>query len=305
MHKKLAKILSILTLLITLSGLILLHKEDILHSSLCKPNSKIIPLNEIQNQVNTFNNITNISFYSKPCNFYVINFKNQKAKYYNYASKKEINSIVIHLVEYISDFHRSLFLSKYLLSIIGILWILLILSGIYLVFKFSYFKLLKKNKFSLSKKTHIIIGLIISPVIIIIILTGTVLPINKYIINIFSNKNNIQKKVIFDNISKNNFIQSYETIKNMIKESKITRIYFSNKMNNISFRYKMKEDPHPYGKSYIKINNKKHTLNHIKYINKQVEVKILENIYTIHSGKYFNYLITTCFILFLFMIMIL
>jgi uncharacterized iron-regulated membrane protein len=222
--------------------------------------------------------------------YYILDFADKNSMYYDAITGNQIKHPIIKVLNSISDFHHTLFLHKYLLIFFGLLLVCLLLSGILIAKKYSLEKIFSQKKVSFLK-IHIFLGILFSPLLLLVVLSGSFLPVNKIILkNLFSYNIIYPSLHITKEEKKIDFLKLYNVVNTKIEKGKITRIYLPKKKHGeFKFRIKYADELHPNGKSYILINP--YTYNIIQTIDSREHpflLKFFQNIYTFHTGKIDN-----------------
>jgi len=273
----------------TISGSILLYKEELINSSLCvKKESNSFSLELLQKNIKNHQYIKVLSFPSKSYRYYKILFVNGNTKYYLASNSKELKCKIIIFLDFLSKLHYNLFLSKYLLVFFGALLSYLLISGFFIARKYKLYKILTSRKLN-YKLAHIKVGVVFFPFLLIYILSGVFLPLKKtFVKNIFKEHILYPNIQIKDKKQSNDFALVFNNIRNIVDNGYISKVYFSNKnKNEYIFRIRYFEELHPNGKSFLLVNSSNQKI--IQNIDARKHPKLLtiiENIYTFHVGKY-------------------
>lgn len=189
LHRKIGVFLMVNYLILSFTGIILVWDEAHSHG---KSSVKAETLAQIQDHVNRkYKDLKILSMMPKEELIEVrlqekhsIKFKNAKKIYFN----KEIEEVSFakdsnSLMEFVNKLHVNLFMGGYgklLIGLIGVFCLILVITGIYLKLK------LRKYKNDYRKiNTHPVLGIFISPWLILVILTGIFLSFNNLVIRHF------------------------------------------------------------------------------------------------------------------------
>ncbi len=268
----------------TLSGSILLYKEEIINSSLCIQKNSISILNKSAfiNNINKLAHIKSIIF-TKSNYYYIVSLKNKKKLYFQSDNSQILDCRYIDITNFLSKLHYTFFISKYFICFIGISICFLLISGFYMIKKFKI------------RNLHMNVGFISFPFLLIFILSGSFLPLKSIFIKTFFNEYNTYPSVkLVKNDTTLDFDKLYKKFSKEIKNGRITRIYFQkNNSSEYIFRIKYLKEVHPNGKSYLVVNPSTYKIiENIDARKHHALIGIVENIYTFHSAKYENKIYT-------------